>query len=250
MRARSHIVSGLQLMLRADALVPFFFGAIAFGILGNAAYDLLLRLSGDSKLAIVLIGAGAFVVIVVAAYFFSKAINRRAAAPPLPGKRAPLPHKGLIVLVSNEATVRKAIEHHSAALQCCWLVCSGRSAPLAEALHKELVKAGKSVHLVVVDDVYDPVEIRDKVSDIYDHLPADIMESDVILDFTGMTAVASVGSVLACLNATRPIQYTPPQFDKDMKPVGVKEPIEITLDYGTLGVAEPERRVARSGAGS
>ncbi len=248
MRARRHIVTGLQLMLTPEALVPFLFGAIALGILGNAAYDLLLGAVGDAMGSVGMIGAGAISVMVGSAWAFSKAVNRRAAAPPLPGKRAPSPHKGLIVLVSNAASLAKAIEHHRAALQYCWLVCSGRSAPVAQGSYEELEKQGKHAHLVAVDDVYDPVEVRDKVNEIYRRLPEGCAESDVILDFTGMTAVASVGSVLACLNAARPIQYTPPEFDKDMKPVGVKEPIEITLDYGTLGVEEPVHRAVASGS--
>lgn len=53
---------------------------------------------------------------------------------------------------------------------------------------------------------------------------------DIIADFTGMTAQASVGMVLASLSVQSPLQYTPAQ-SQDGKPTGRSlNPIEITLN--------------------
>lgn len=239
MKARRHVQSGLQLMLTPEALVPFLVGAIALAILGDAAYDWLLSMLGTKGTHSGAIAVVTGFVLLGSAGVCSRVVNRDRPAPPLPGKRPPKPRKGLIVLVSNSTSLAKAIEYHSSALEHCWMVISGRSAQVAEAATEGLRQNGKQAYMVAIDDVYDPVEMRNKIAAVYAALPDGLAESDVILDFTGMTAVASVGSVLACLNADRPIQYTPPEFDKDMKPVAAKDPIEIALDYGMLGVVEP-----------
>ncbi len=78
------------------------------------------------------------------------------------------------------------------------------------------------------------VECRNTVDRIYTHLPADLPESEVILDFTGMTSIASVGAVLACLNDQRPIQYTPAVFDSALKVLRPRDPIEIVLNWNIV----------------
>ena len=225
-------------MLTPEALTPFLIGALALAILGNAAYDWLLSAFGTTGYTYGAITVASLLVLLGSAWLISKVVNRNRPVQPLPGKRSPTPRKGLIVLVSNRESLEKAIEYHASALEHCWMVFSGRSETTANDAAEDLERAGKQVHSVKIDDVYDPIEFRNKIADVYANLPKGMTESDVILDFTGMTAVASVGSVLACLNADRPIQYTPPQFDKDLKPVASKDPIEIVLDYSMLGAVE------------
>jgi hypothetical protein len=239
MHLKRDIVTGLQLMLTPEALVPFFFGAIALGIVGNAAYDGLLGVFGGSMRTIGMIAGGSIAVMIGCALVFARVVNRVRQRPPLPGKSKPTPRKGLIVLVSNPVSLKKAVDYHAGTLEHCWFVVSAQSRPKAEPIEQSLQSQNKATHWVMVDDVYDPIEIRNKISGIYDRLPEGISEPDVILDFTGMTSVASVGSVLACLNSARPIQYTPPVFNATMQPVGAQDPIEITLDYELLGVPEP-----------
>jgi len=188
---------------------------------------------------IAMITCGSVVVMIGCALMFARVVNRVRQRPPLPGKSKPTPRKGLIVLVSNPVSLKKAVDYHAETLEHCWFVVSAQSRSKADQTHQSLESQNKTTHWVMVDDVYDPIEIRNKIAGIYDHLPEGLSESDVILDFTGMTSVASVGSVLACLNAARPIQYTPPVFNATMQPVGALDPIEITLDYELLGVREP-----------
>lgn len=231
MKLRQSISPGLQFMLSPEALFWFLVGAIALAIMGNAAYELLLSWIGRAPLILGYILIGTLIVLIGSAYILSHLVQRARPNAPLPGKRSPTPRRGLVVLVSRQETLRKALEHHRPALEHCWMVCSGKSVQEAEPIRHELAAEGKHAELVTVNDVYDPVEVSNRVSDIYARLPEGLEETDVILDFTGLTAVASVGAVLACLNTSRPIQYVPANLDKDGKPVGSKDPIEITLDY-------------------
>jgi hypothetical protein len=106
--------------------------------------------------------------------------------------------------------------------------------PLAQKLRNELQGQGQDVELVFIHDVLDPVECRNTVDRLYTHLPGDLPESEVILDFTGMTSIASVGAVLACLNDQRPIQYTPAVFDSALKVLRPRDPIEIVLNWNIV----------------
>src|SRR5947209_15534949 len=80
-----------------------------------------------------------------------------------------------------------------------------------------------------IKDAFDPIGLKKKVDSIYENLPATCQEVDVILDFTGMTALASVGSVLACLDESRAIQYVPAEYNDKGQPIKPLDPIEIVL---------------------
>ena len=136
--------------------------------------------------------------------------------------------------MSNEPPIRTALAWHAETLQWCRLLCSEQSMPLAQKLRGELQGQGKDVELVFIHDVLDPVECRNAVDRIYANLPVDLPESEVILDFTGMTSIASVGAVLACLNDQRPIQYTPAVFDSTLKVLRPRDPIEIVLNWNIV----------------
>lgn len=229
--------TGLQLMFTPEALIPFLFGSLALAIMGNAAYQLLTNWFGTSNRAAVAIGGAMLLIVLGAAWLLSRFVNRLRPSPPLLGKKQPPARKGLILLVSNEQTSRKALEWHGDVLRHCWLLCSAQSASTAEKLRSELVEQGKSAELILINDVFDPLEYQDKVASIYASLPPNYSETDVILDFTGMTACASVGSVLACLNERRAIQYTPAQYNPALKAMQPLQPVEVTLQRGPLRLA-------------
>jgi len=226
--------SGLHLMFTPEALVPFLIGSLALAVLGNAVYQLLANRLGTGNLAVVKIVAGSLLLLFGAAWFLSLFVNRLRPLPPLVGKQVPEKRKGLILLVSNESTTRKAIKWHYAVLKRCWLLCSTQSANIAENLKTELAGQDKTADVILINDVFDPLEYRDKVEAIYANLPKGWTESDAILDFTGMTACASVGSVLACLNEQRPIQYVPAHYDATLKAMVPIDPVEVVLHWGVL----------------
>jgi CRISPR-associated protein (Cas_Cas02710) len=232
--SRKSISTGLQLLTTPQTIGTFLIGGIALGVLGNAVYQLLTNWLTASNYAAIRIITGAFLTLISVAWFLSRLTHKLQSTPPLPNKKRPEKRKGIIFLVSNEPTIRKALEWHYSELRRCWLVCSEQSIELAKKFRNEIETDNKKVEIILVNDVFDVVEIRNKVDGIYRKLPPDFSESDVILDFTGMTSIASVGAFLACLNEDRPIQYTPGVFDTQLRAVQARDPVEVVLDWQVL----------------
>ena len=231
---KGSLSSGLRLITAPQTLATFLLGGVALGVLGNAAYQLLTNWLTTSNWAALRIMIGALAVVLVAVWFLGRLAQRLRVAPPLPDKKPPAKRRGIIFLVSNEPTIRKALDWHSATIEWCRLICSEQSLPLAGKLKAELKERRVDAELVLINDVLDPIECRNTVDHIYTTLPAGLAESDVILDFTGMTAIASVGAVLACLDEQRAIQYTPGVFDAELRAVRPRDPVEIALTWNTL----------------
>ena len=149
------------------------------------------------------------------------------------GKIAPQQRKGLILLISNEPTCRKALAYHAEILSHGWLICSPRSMPIGEKLKAEFENNLTELEIIPITDeeVFDPLVCKEKVEQIFNHLPEFFTEQDVILDFTGMTGIASVGAVLACLNERRAIQYVPATYDTGLQAQKPLDPIEVKLDW-------------------
>ncbi|MCW5968913.1 MAG: hypothetical protein KIT57_10395 [Blastocatellales bacterium] len=234
--------NGLQLLTESKTLTTFVIGAIATGVLDGAVFQLLTNWLGTTSSSIAIIAFGAVIVLVVFIWVIGRLVRRLRPAPPLLGKRAPGSCRGLILLVSNEPTALKAIEWHRDKLERCWLVCSSQSTPLASKIKDDLEKKGVSAELVLINDVFDVVECKRRIGEIYEHLPEGLQEPDVILDFTGMTAVASVGAVLACLDESRSIQYTPAVFDKELHALQPRDPVEIILHWGLIQATPQKER--------
>lgn len=226
--------SGLQILTSPQAIIPFLIGSMALSVIGNSAFQLLTNWLGAGYLGQSIIIFSAALLILIAAIVLSEIAQRLQPVALRPGKQPPAKRRGLILLVSNNQTPHKAIEWHSETLEYCWFLCSAKSAPIGETLKNQVRNTGKNGEIVLIDDVFDPVECRDKVEKIYSELPEGWQETDVILDFTGLTTCASVGSVLACLNESRPIQYTPAQYDAKLDAQRPIDPIEIVLHWGLI----------------
>jgi len=234
---RTRIFSdGWRLIFTPRALAPFLLGSLALSILGNAGYQLLTNWFGTGSWAVGGVLIGSVLVLMLTAWILSRLVNRLRPFPPLANKRPPEKRKGLILLISSEEIARQAVAWHHDRLKYCWLFFSSseKSTDAANKLRDELIADGKKVEMVFINDVLDPVEYQAKVERIYSGLPSDCLESDLILDFTGMTACASVGSVLACLNEKRPIQYTPARYDTALKAMQPLDPVEVVLHWGLL----------------
>jgi hypothetical protein len=212
------------------AFLPFFIGAICLAVLGNEVTELLNSVFGTSKTALVGIAVSALFVLILCAWGFQKWLAR-FTPPPVEFKQKPPGYRrGLVVLVGRQLdTCRKAIEFHQPILERCWLICSQQSLGTAQELKSEYEGRLAMPDPLIVNDVNDPLEYRNLVNGIYQHLPAGWNETDVIADYTGMTAHASVGMALACLGSARPLQYTPPLNNADLQAISALDPIEIEL---------------------
>ncbi|KAM3112686.1 MULTISPECIES: hypothetical protein [unclassified Phormidesmis] len=98
---------------------------------------------------------------------------------------------------------------------------------------------------LVVNDIYNPLEFWARVDEIYrTRLPKGWTEAEVIADYTGMTAHASVGVVLACVGTQRSIQYTPAKVDAQGKVVGSLNPIRVMLGFQANGRSNASSKLA------
>lgn len=238
MRPQRSFTSGIQLLTTPQTLLTFLIGGIAMGVLGNAVYQMLTNCFGTTNITILGISAGAGLVLVGVALMLGYLAQRLRQDPPLAGKQEPRQRRGLILLVSNAPIAQRALAWHDETLEWCWLVCSAQSLPVATQLKDALQTQGKQAELVLINDVYDPLECRNKVDALYRQLPAGLAPTDVILDFTGMTAMASVGSVLACLDEQRALQYTPAVFDEQLRALRPLNPVEVVLTWGIVSPAQ------------
>ena len=245
--ARKSWFGNWQLLFTPDMFLPFILGGIAMGVLSNAVFQLLTNLAGGTNRSLALIAVGSVVSLLVAAVFIQRILARRLVTSAIAGKNVPAARRGLILLVSNEETCRKALEHHRERLKWCWLLYSTQSYDKADKLRNELEQEQVNCEMVKIQDVYDVVESGRKVDGIFAALPAGCSETDVILDFTGMTVVVSVGAVLACRGRERAIQYTPAVYDQQLAAISALTPIEVEFAPRLELPPTPPRKVKPSG---
>ncbi len=225
---RNNFVQAAKIFFNPETLIPFLIGTIFLSVLGNALTQILFNIFGTTTKATLGIALGSVLIFIFSVWLLAKSLTKMRSPEIDLGKSSPQKHKGLILLVSRDEPCRKAIEYHLPLLERCWLICSSQSLDLAKKLKQDFPKL-KIPEPIVINDIYDPLEFYQQVRKIYKHLPPGWIPEDAIADFTGMTAQASVGMVLASLSVQSPLQYTPAQ-SQDGKPTGRSlNPIEITL---------------------
>ena len=147
-------------------------------------------------------------------------------------------YRGLIVAMSprDESPAEAAIRFHwnngqVPYLEHCWLICTEKSLPYAQALASKLAQDGltqklelhygtypltdadqpeQTISLLVPDSlVDDPNYIQRLVNSIYEDAiaQANLDETEVIADYTGATKGMTAGILLACTRPERPLQY-------------------------------------------
>jgi hypothetical protein len=217
-----------QKFFNPETLVPFFIGALFLSVLGTAVSDILKALIGDDTEGAVKIAIGSIAIFLICVWLVQKSLTQNSPSLDI-GKSSPLKHKGLILLVSREEPCIKAIEYHLSKLEYCWLICSSQSFSIAEKLQQHYSQA-KIQQIFVINDVYDPIEFARVVAGIYERLPQGLTKKDIIADFTGMTALGSVGTAIASLLIGRSkLQYTPAESQEGRLTGRSLNPIEIVL---------------------
>jgi energy-coupling factor transporter transmembrane protein EcfT len=212
----------------SEYIYLFIPGSVVLSIIGNAVSTILAKSIGEDISSAIKIIIGAVLIFLFTAWTISKLSNKSTPATDL-AKAPPDLHRGLILLVSNEAACRTAIDYHKSTLECCWLICSTQTLAIAQK-----IKADFPTVIMpepwVINDVYDPIEFNEAVRKIYQKLPPRWSISDVIADFTGMTAQGSVGMVLvSSFFPNVKFQYTPAELS-DGRPTGKSlTPIGITI---------------------
>ncbi|GAA6622105.1 CRISPR-associated protein [Scytonema sp. NUACC26] len=231
---RNNFAQTAKIFFNPETLIPFFIGSIFLSVLGNAITQILGNLFGNTTKAALGIILGSILILIFSVWLVTKSLTKVRSPEIDLGKLPPDQHKGLILLVSREEPCRKAIEYHFS-LEHCWLICSSQTLDLAKKLKQDFSKLKQDFpkltipEPIIINDIYDPLEFYQEVRKIYKYLPQGWMVEDVIADFTGMTAQASVGMVIASLLEQSSLQYTPAEL-KDGKPTGRSlKPIKIAF---------------------
>jgi len=192
-----------------EAVATFVVGAVGVAVLGNAVSDLLKKWLGDDTPGLLQVAGLAVVVPVAGVILFAWVLARTGRSVAKLDKQPPAACPGLIFLVGRAEVFEKAVGPHESVLRHVWLVHSPESFPEAERIAAGQRAKGRHVSLSAVADVHDPDGFLRAVRGVYAGLPTDLDPGQVIADYTGMTAHASVGLTLACLEAGAPMQYTP-----------------------------------------
>jgi hypothetical protein len=229
---RNTLSKTIQIFFNPETILPFLVGSVFLAVFGNAIYDIFKNSFGTTTPDLTRIAAISLLILSSAVGVVSWGISRGLSRLTIPfevqQKMLDRQYQGLILLVSKSEACETAIRFHLPTLQRCWLICSPQTLEQAQALCQQFPQVCLD-QPIVVNDIYNPLEFRDRINEIYrDRLPRGWPASEVIADYTGMTAHASVGMVLACIGTTRPLQYTPARVDQG-KVVGSLKPIRIWL---------------------
>lgn len=227
--ARVVLGRAFQEFFTPAAIGKFVFGAVCVAVVGNTVTDLLKKWLGDDVSGLWKILGLAVVVLGGAVFLLWWAFNRSARTVAKLDKESPAACPGLIFLVGRRDVFDKAVVPHEPKLQHVWLVHSPETLSEAEKIAAGEREKGRLVNLLAVGDVHDPDVFLRVVRGVYGALPGGVAAADVIADYTGLTAHASVGMALACLEAGAPLQYTPPA---NAGPGPVKEslpPFRVTI---------------------
>jgi hypothetical protein len=229
---RGQLARAFEAFFTPRTAVPFLVGALFLAVLGNAAYGLLTNLLGTQNSSVLAVMAVAALGFLLAMLAFVWQASRPGAVLPLanPWRRAPRPRKGLIFLFGRAEVAREALKAHQAALQRLWLICTPQSNAQAAAFAADLRAAGgPAAEVRVVEDAHDPLAFYAAVAEVLRERPAGWAAEDLIADYVGLTSHASIGTVLACLHHQAPVQYTPGEYDGDLKAVRPLPPFEVVL---------------------
>ena len=222
---------GVKTILNVQNITPFLVYYLCAGIFSSTLYELIKTTIGNSTPNLLLFAIISLTIFLSFAAFLGHKFDRESKPKfdMSSDKKHPERHKGLILLVSRQQPCQIAIDFHIGTLEQCWLICSMKTLPVAQAIESMYRDRVIFHDLKVINDIYDPTEYFRAIDPIYERLPTGLQESDIIADFSGMTANGSVGMALACAKNNRPLQYTPATVDKDGNITGSAEPIEIKL---------------------
>jgi hypothetical protein len=233
-----YIKRGFKLAYNVDNILPLICSSLVLTLPISIIQDGIKKNIGTSNSNLLMLLFVTLALVILAPIVIGLGLRQTAKAksdPLLASKDRPQLHKGLILLVSNEQPCQVAIDFHlqQNTLKQCWLICSIETLPIAQSIRSFNQDKITIDDPIVINDIYDPAQFIGVIDTIYNNAvktPKIWRESDIIADFSGMTANGSVGMALACNAKNRPLQYTPAKREAGTnKIIGSSEPIEIKL---------------------
>lgn len=190
--------------------VTFIIGSIVLAILGNAAYALLVLITGEQPQALVAIVIASlliFVFIIFGSWAWLRRQPQRTVT--MSEKQRAQPCAGLVLCVSDPQHARAAITFHysSGILRACWLITSPESQTRANELAEWARGLGLRVTVLPVDDAFASHQSYLAVKDALHQAQRANDSLPVIVDITGGPKPMTAGAVLACFEYNTPMQY-------------------------------------------
>lgn len=140
----------------------------------------------------------------------------------------PRPHRGLILLFSNEVTFAKAVAHHYEHLAHLWLIVTPEAAEKARAAASALT--GVTVYEQPVRTAWNPDDTALAVRRAFEHATdLGLRHDDLICDVTGGTKPMTIGATVACMAQDLKVQMVAAKYDEDLKHPKTLEVIEVRL---------------------
>jgi len=152
------------------------------------------------------------------------------APPQVPLGKPPQPHRGLIILLSREATALKAIEFHQKKLKHIWFLVTDRSVAVFDQLKPQLAK-GLTAKPIHIEKIYDPESTALAVKQAIEQAEHNfkLVKQELICDVTGGTVVMTMGAITQCRRSGILTQIVPATFDDRMDNPTPQPPIEVSL---------------------
>lgn len=226
----------VKALVQIEEGMPWFFpvfGAILLSIFANLLYDLLKDHGGIGVAALLLLGIFLLAVLSIGIYTRRLEARRKENLQPI-DKPHPSPHKGLVILVSNEPVVRKAIDYHLPILQHCWLITTPQTASLGATVQNAYL-GRVNCYPRGIENELDSEGCYHLVSAIYAEAERmGLAAQDIIADITGGTKPMTAALVLACLRGEPPLdlQHVPTRYetvDGKRQPTAPLDPIQIVI---------------------
>ena len=201
--------------------------AVLLALMVNVLTDTLITLGGPlyGWLAVLVLFMAA--ILVIYAYHLQQKKIMRIIGPVGEG---PAPQaEGMIFLLSNEAVLRKAIEHHLPDLKYCWLIHTKRTKDFAENDKEENPQI--TFFTKPVQNEFSAQETYELTWKIFNENKVEpgIPMEKMIADITGTTKPMTAGLVIACLEANCAMEHVPSHYDNLLKATIPLPPIEIQL---------------------
>ncbi|MEZ4726039.1 MAG: hypothetical protein R3E79_02770 [Caldilineaceae bacterium] len=210
--------------LQRNLILTFVIGAFLGWALENTfAQALALQgLAGVVGLLLVLVAA-------VLIYLIGRNLfTRLFPAPKILVGIPPEKRRGVILLFSNEETLRKAVDHHHPALQHLWLIVTPQAKEKAQAVIATLDEI--EIFEQPVRTPWNPddtaLAVRRALEHAYD---LDYRRADLICDVTGGTKPMTIGAAVACMAQELTVQMVAARYNEYLQDPHALEVFEIRL---------------------
>lgn len=231
---KMYVLEPMAMTLAETSWFGFVLSTLLLASAVNIGASLLLQWTGPLVTLSLLIVALTGTIIFANFYFHWRRRRLVEEGQRILGERPhPTPRKGLIVMVTNAPTARKAVDYHLGRLEHVWLITTPGMRDPYNVLHSYLDEIGAKGHLLELDQEYDANRCYYLVRSVFEQFAprVGLAPSDIIADMTGGTKPMTAGMVLACIDMNAALEHVPTRFSGAGQPMLPLDPIEVIFGH-------------------